>query len=91
MQSVTIGKVFQGADIPPSGLKSSMLHREVPLTIHDLLSSPRAACYDKVSAEIDTFFIVEAIRTAYLGPVKAAFAKPNVSYPVMLVVELLEP
>jgi hypothetical protein len=91
MQSITTGKVFRGADIPPSGLKKSMLHHEVPLTIHDLLCSPRAACYDDVSAEIDTFFIVKAIRTAYPGPVKVAFAKPDVSYPVMLAVELLEP
>jgi hypothetical protein len=74
MRSVTIGKVFRGADIPPGRLKKSMLHREVLLTIHDLLSSPGAACYDEVSAKIDTFFIVEAIRTVYPGPVKAIFA-----------------
>jgi hypothetical protein len=91
MRSVTTGKVFRGVDIPPGGLKKSMLHREVPLTIHDLLSSPGAACYDEVSAEIDTFFIAEAIRTAYPGPVKVTFAKPDVSYPVMPAVELLEP
>jgi len=63
----------------------------VPLTIYNLLSSPGAACYNEVSAEIDTFFIVEAIRTAYPGPVKVIFAKPDVSYPVMPAVELLEP
>jgi hypothetical protein len=91
IRSVTTGKVFRGVDIPPGGLKKSMLHREVPLTVHDLLSSPGAACYDKVSAEIDTFFIVEAIRTAYPGPVNAAFARSDVSYPVMSAVELLEP
>jgi hypothetical protein len=91
MRSVTTGKVFRGVDIPLGGLKKSMLHREVPLTIHDLLSSPGAACYDEVSAEIDTFFIVEAIRTAYPGPVKAAFTRSDVFYPCMPAVELLEP
>ena len=68
-----------------------MLHREVLLTVHDLLSSLRAVCYNKVSAEINTFFIVKAIRTAYLGPVNATFARSDVLYPVILTVELLEP
>jgi hypothetical protein len=57
MRSVTTGKVFRGADIPPGGLKKSMLHREVPLTIEDLLYSPGAAEYDETAAKIDTYFI----------------------------------
>ena len=61
MHSVTTGKVFRGADIPPGGLKKSMLHHKVPLTIEDLLYSPSAAVYNETAANIDTYFIVEAI------------------------------
>ena len=52
MRSVTTGRVFRGADIPSGGLKKSMLHREVPLTIEDLLYSPGAAVYDEIAAKI---------------------------------------
>lgn len=65
MRSVTTGKVFRGADIPPGGLKKSMLHHEVPLASEDLLYSPGAAIYDETAVKIDTYFIAEAIRTAY--------------------------
>jgi hypothetical protein len=61
MRSVTTGKVFRGADIPLGGLKKSMLHCEVPLTIEDLLYSPGAAVYDETATKIDTYFIAEAI------------------------------
>jgi hypothetical protein len=91
MRLVTMGKVFRGADIPLGGLKKSMLHYEVPLTIEDLLYSPSAAVYDKTAANIDTYFIVEAIRTAYPESVKSIFAKSNITYPTMLAVELLGP
>ena len=65
MRSVTTGKVFIGTDIPPGGLRKSMLHREVPLTIMDLVRSPAAVSYDETAAKIDTYFIARAIRTAY--------------------------
>ena len=91
MRSVTTGKVFRGADIPLGGLKKSMLHREVPLTIEDLLYSPGAAVCDETAANIDTYFIAEAIRTAYPESVKSIFAKSNITYPAMPAVELLDP
>ncbi|KJK86218.1 hypothetical protein H633G_09939 [Metarhizium anisopliae BRIP 53284] len=90
MRSVTTGKVFRGADIPPGGLRKSMLHREVPLTIEDLLYSPGAAIYDETAAEIDCYFIAEAIRTAYPSSVKHIFATSDISFPTMPTVELLE-
>lgn len=34
-QSVMTGKVIRGADAPVGGLKKSVPHREVPLTIED--------------------------------------------------------
>ncbi|KAJ4189476.1 hypothetical protein NW759_016766 [Fusarium solani] len=89
MRSVTTGKVFRGVDIPPGGLRKSMLHREVPLTIEDLYS-PGAALYDETAAEIDTYFIAEAIRTAYPKSVKSIFAKSDNPFPAMPTVELLE-
>jgi hypothetical protein len=61
MRSVTTGEVFRSADIPLGGLKKSMLHREVPLTIEDLLYSPSAAVYYETAANIDTYFIAKAI------------------------------
>jgi hypothetical protein len=91
MRSVTTGKVFRGADIPSGGLKKSMLHREVPLTIEDLLYSPGAAVYDETAAKIDACFIAEAIRTAYPESVKSIFSKSDIPYPSMPAVELLEP
>ena len=33
MRSVTTGEVFKGTNIPSGGLKKSMLHREVSLTV----------------------------------------------------------
>lgn len=90
MRSVTTGKVFRGADIPSGGLTKLMLHREVLLTIEDLLYSPGAAVYDETAAKIDTYFIAEAIRTAYLEAIKSIFSKSDIPYPSMLVVELLE-
>lgn len=90
MRSVTTGKVFRGADIPPGGLRKSMLHRDVPLTIEDLLYSPGAAIYDEPAAEIDSCFIAEAIRTAYPSSVKHIFATSDISFPTMPTVELLE-
>jgi hypothetical protein len=87
----TTGKVFRGADIPSGGLKRSMLHPEVPLTIEDLLYSPGAAVYDETSAKIDSYFIAEAIRTAYPESVKSIFSNSNIVYPAMPAVELLEP
>ncbi|RSL41974.1 hypothetical protein CEP54_015647 [Fusarium duplospermum] len=90
MRSVTTGKVFRGADIPPGGLRKSMLNREVPLVIEDLLYSPGAALYDETAAEIDTYFIAEAIRTAYPKSVKSIFAKSDNPFPAMPTVELLE-
>ncbi|RSL42675.1 hypothetical protein CEP51_016454 [Fusarium floridanum] len=90
MRSVTTGKVFRGVDISQGGLRKSMLHREVPLTIEDLLYSPGAALYDETAAEIDTYFIAEAIRTAYPKSVKSIFAKSDNPFPAMPTVELLE-
>jgi hypothetical protein len=90
MRSVTTGKVFRGADIPPGGLKKSMLHREIPLTIEDLLYSPGAVVYDETAAKIDTYFIAEAIRIAYPDSVKSVFAESPITYPSMPAVELLE-
>ncbi|KAH7112393.1 hypothetical protein EDB81DRAFT_827897, partial [Dactylonectria macrodidyma] len=90
MRSVTTGKVFRGADIPTGGLKRSMLHREVPLTIEDLLYSPGAAIYDESAAKIDTYFIAEAIRSAYPKSVKSIFSTSPIPYPAMPTVELLE-
>ncbi|KAH7119247.1 hypothetical protein EDB81DRAFT_815518 [Dactylonectria macrodidyma] len=89
MRSVTTGKVFRGADIPPGGLRKSMLHREVPLTIEDLLYSPGAAIYDETAAEIDTYFIAEAIRATYPKSVKSIFSKSDIPFPPMPIVELL--
>jgi hypothetical protein len=71
---MTTGKVFRGADIPPGGLKKSMLHREVPLTIEDLLYSPGAAEYDETSAKIDIYFIAEAFRAAYPKSASSVFS-----------------
>jgi hypothetical protein len=90
MRSVTTGKVFRGADIPPGGLRESMLNREVPLTIEDLLYSPGAALYDETAGEIDTYFIAEAIRTAYPKSVKSIFVKSDNPFPAMPTVELLD-
>jgi hypothetical protein len=90
MRSVTTGKVFRGADIPSGGLKKSMLHREVPLTIEDLLYSPGAAVYDETAAKIDAYFIAEAIRIAYPESIKSIFSKSDITYPSMPAVELLE-
>jgi hypothetical protein len=90
MRSVTTGKVFRGVDIPPGGLRKSMLHREVPLTIEDLLYSPGAALYDETAAEIDTYFIAEAIRTAYPKSVQSIFVKSDNPFPAMPTVEMLE-
>ena len=67
-----------------------MLYCEVPLTIEDLLYSPGAAVYDETAANIDTYFIAEAIRTAYPESVKSIFAKSTITYPAMPAVELLE-
>jgi len=67
-----------------------MLHRDVPLTIEDLLYSPGAAIYDETAAEIDTYFIAEAIRTAYPKSVKSIFSKSDIPFPAMPTVELLE-
>lgn len=89
MRSVTTGKVFRGADIPSGGLKKSMLHLEVPLTIEDLLYSPGAAVYDETAAKVDTF-IAEAIRTAYPNSVKSIFSNSDIPYPSMPTVELLK-
>ena len=91
MRSVTTGKVIRGADIPPGGLKRSMLHREVPLTKEDLLFAPGAAEYDEVAAKIDTYFITEAIRAVYPESVNHIFRKSDISYPSMPAIELLEP
>lgn len=90
MRSVTTGKVFRGTDIPSGGLKRSMLHREFPLTIEDLLYSPGAAIYDETAAKIDTFFIAEAIRSAYPTSVESIFSTSAIPYPVMPTIELLE-
>ena len=90
MRSVTTGKVFRGADIPPGGLKKSMLHRKVPLTIEDLLYSPGAAVYDETASKIDAYFIAEAIRIAYPESVKSIFSKSDIPYPSMPAVELLD-
>ena len=90
MRSVTTGKVFIGTDIPPGGLRKSMLHREVPLTIMDLVRSPAAVSYDETAAKIDTYFIAEAIRAAYPESVKSIFSKTDVPFPAMASVELLE-
>lgn len=89
-QKCATGKVFGGADIPSGGLKKSMLHREVPLTMEDLLYSPGAAVYDETAPKIDAYFIVEAIRTAYPESVESIFSKSDVPYPSMPAVELLE-
>jgi hypothetical protein len=83
MRSVTTRKVFRGADIPSGGLKS-MLHREVPLTIEDLLYSPSAAVYNETAAKIDVYFIAEAIRTAYPESVKSIFSKSDMMMNRML-------
>jgi hypothetical protein len=90
MRSVTTGKVFRGADIPSGGLRKSMLHPEVPLTIEDLVYSPGAAVYDETAAKIDAYFIAEAIRIAYPESIKSIFSKSDIPYPSMLAVELLE-
>jgi hypothetical protein len=71
--------------------QKSMLHREVPLTIEDFLYSPGAAVYNETAASIDTYFIAEAIRTAYPESVKSIFANSNITYPAIPAVELLEP
>ena len=90
MRSVTTAKVFRGVDIPSGGLKKSMLHRDVPLTIKDLLYSPGCATYDKIAAKLDAYFIAEAIQTAYPELVKPIFAESSIPYPAMPAVELLE-
>jgi hypothetical protein len=87
MRSVTTGKVFRGADIPSGGLKKSMLHREVPLTIEDLLYSPGTAVYDQTTVSIDTYVIAEAIRAAYPESVQSIFANSSITYPAMPAVE----
>jgi hypothetical protein len=91
MRSVTTGKVIRGADIPPGGLKRSMLHREVPLTKEEPLFAPGASEYDEVSAKIDTYFIAEAIRAAHPESVNHIFRKSDISFPSMPAIELLEP
>ncbi|KAF1810006.1 hypothetical protein P152DRAFT_475367 [Eremomyces bilateralis CBS 781.70] len=90
MRSVTTGKVFRGADIPPGGLRKSMLHRETPLSIEDLFYSPGAAIYDETASKIDSYFIAEAIRTAYPKSVKSIFSNSDIPFPAMPTVELLE-
>jgi hypothetical protein len=90
MRSVTTGKVIRGADIPPGGLKKSMLHQEVLLTKEDLLFSPGAYEYDEITDKINTFFIAEAVRAAYRESVKNIFYQSNVPYPSMPAIELLD-
>ncbi|PVH68575.1 hypothetical protein DL98DRAFT_630189 [Cadophora sp. DSE1049] len=90
MRSVTTGKVFKSVNILSGGLKKSMLHHEVPLTIEDLLYSPGAAVYNETAAKIDAYYIAEAIRTAYPESVKSIFANSDIPYPSIPAVELLE-
>jgi hypothetical protein len=87
---MTTGKVFRGANIPLGELKKSMLYRKVPLTIEDLLYSLGAIIYNETAANIDNYFITEAIQTAYPESVKSIFAKSNITYPAMPAVELVE-
>lgn len=67
-----------------------MLYCEVPLTIEDILYSLGAAVCEKAAASIDTYFIVEVIRTAYPESVKTIFINSNITYLAMPEVELLE-
>ena len=82
MRSVITGEVLRGIDIPSGGLKNSMLHGEVPLTIENLLYSPGVAEYHETAANIDTSFIAEVIQTAYSESVKSIIANSNITYPV---------
>jgi hypothetical protein len=90
MRSVITGKVLRGTDIPSGRLKKSILYREVLLIIEDLLYSPGVVIYDETTAMIDAYFIAEVIQTAYLESVKSIFAKSDIPYPSMLLVELLK-
>ena len=89
--SITTKKVFRGTDIPLGRLKKSMLYYKVLLIIEDLLYSPSTVVYHETATNINTYFIAEAIRTAYLELVKSIFTKSNITYSAMLAVELLEP
>ena len=89
IRSVTTGKVFRGANIPPGRLKKSILYRKVLLTIEDLLYSPGAAVYNETASNIDTYFIAEAIRTVYPESVRSIFSKSDIPYPSIPAVELL--
>lgn len=53
MRSMMTEKVLTGANIHSGGLKP-MFHREVPLTIADILYSTGAAVYDETSASMYT-------------------------------------
>jgi hypothetical protein len=67
-----------------------MLYCEVPLTIEDLLYSSGAAVYNETAAKIDTYFIAEAIQTAYPESVKSIFVNSNITYSAMPAVKLLK-
>ncbi|KAH7109991.1 hypothetical protein B0J13DRAFT_534649 [Dactylonectria estremocensis] len=51
---------------------------------------PSGAIYDETAAKIDTYFIAEAIRSAYLTSVKSIFSTSAIPYPAIPTIELLE-
>lgn len=68
-----------------------MYHPGVPLELTDLMGSPGAVVEDRVGTDIDTFFIMEAIRTVYPEAVNRLFADSATLYPSMPRIEVLEP
>jgi hypothetical protein len=75
MRSVTTSKVFIGRDIPKGGLRQTMLHSNVRLHyVRDVLLAPRVH-EDKVSVDISTYFIADAIQRLYPNVVAAICGK----------------
>ena len=75
MRSVTTGKVFIGRDIPEGGLRQTMLHSNTRLDyVQDVLLAP-GVHEDKISADISTYFIADAIQRLYSKAVATIFSE----------------
>lgn len=95
--SATTGKLCIGHYMPSGGLKDSMFHPDVPLTVDDVYDSPGNR-FDNISIQCQRYWIAEAIRYVHKGAVDSIFntlssshhSQP-VEYPQFPSVERLNP
>ena len=81
-RAVTTGKAIIGADIPPGGLRQSMFHPEVGLTMDDIFKS-NVIKVDDIQEKISTFSIFEAICSVYPEEIENMFKDHINEYPRM--------